>query len=185
LLIHPQDPQDMNEVRLGPGGARLLCTAILGVGPGLESKPFKSVKAIRCWQSKVGDDGACSFAEILRLGGAECPLQYLELFDNHIGPRGCRALGVALMVYIYVCVNKKKENAVRGMCVSIEFMCTQKRKRMATTFILCRNIFLKKTFCVCLFPSLSCGSLTEQYIQSYIHVCKIDWRKQITSELAT
>lgn len=66
-------------------------------------KPFKSaVKSIRCWQSKICDDGACSFAEILRLGGAECPLIYLELFDNMIGARGCRALGVALMVINFI-----------------------------------------------------------------------------------
>jgi len=97
LLLHPTDPQDPSEIRLGPGGARALCTAILGIVPGME-KPFKAVKAIRCWQSKIGDDGTCSFAEVLRLGGAECPLQYLELFDNNIGVRGCRALGVAIMV---------------------------------------------------------------------------------------
>jgi hypothetical protein len=97
LLIHPENPQDPNEVRLGPGGARTLCTTILGIAPGMD-KPFKAVKSIRCWQSKIGDDGACSFAEVLRLGGAECQLQYLELIDNQIGARGCRALGVAIMV---------------------------------------------------------------------------------------
>jgi Ran GTPase-activating protein (RanGAP) involved in mRNA processing and transport len=33
---------------------------------------------------------------VLRLGGAEVKISYLELFDNEIGPRGALALGVAL-----------------------------------------------------------------------------------------
>jgi Ran GTPase-activating protein (RanGAP) involved in mRNA processing and transport len=33
---------------------------------------------------------------VLRLGGAEVKLSYLELFDNDIGPRGALALGIAL-----------------------------------------------------------------------------------------
>jgi hypothetical protein len=60
--------------------------------------PFKAVKAIRMWHSRIGDDGACALAELLRLGGADVAVSYLELWDNKIGPRGCRALGVSLMV---------------------------------------------------------------------------------------
>ena len=35
-------------------------------------------------------------AEVLRLGGAEVKLSYVELFDDNIGPRGALALGIAL-----------------------------------------------------------------------------------------
>lgn len=35
-------------------------------------------------------------AEVLRLGGAEVKLSYLELLDDKIGPRGAIALGAAL-----------------------------------------------------------------------------------------
>jgi hypothetical protein len=33
---------------------------------------------------------------VLRLGGAEVKISFLELFDNNIGPRGANALGMAL-----------------------------------------------------------------------------------------
>jgi len=52
----------------------------------------------RIWHSRIGDDGACALAEVLRLGGAEVQLEYLEVFDSGVGSRGCRALGVSLMV---------------------------------------------------------------------------------------
>ena len=35
-------------------------------------------------------------AEILRLGGAEVAISFLELLDNNIGPRGASALGQSL-----------------------------------------------------------------------------------------
>jgi len=37
------------------------------------------VKAIRMWHSAIGDDGACALAELLRLGGAEVTVEYLEV----------------------------------------------------------------------------------------------------------
>lgn len=35
-------------------------------------------------------------AEILRLGGGDVKISFLELFDNNIGPRGANALGISL-----------------------------------------------------------------------------------------
>lgn len=35
-------------------------------------------------------------AELLRLGGSDVKIFYLELFDNNIGPRGAGALGSSL-----------------------------------------------------------------------------------------
>ena len=79
----------------GPGGARALSTAILGSST---SKPFPGVKSLRIWACMIGDTGAASIAEILRLGGAEVAIDYLELSNNKISIDGCRALGSALMV---------------------------------------------------------------------------------------
>eukprot|EP00640_Fibrocapsa_japonica_P002235 CAMPEP_0113934316 /NCGR_PEP_ID=MMETSP1339-20121228/1651_1 /TAXON_ID=94617 /ORGANISM="Fibrocapsa japonica" /LENGTH=344 /DNA_ID=CAMNT_0000936063 /DNA_START=66 /DNA_END=1100 /DNA_ORIENTATION=+ /assembly_acc=CAM_ASM_000762 len=81
---------------LGPGGTRALCTAILGTGPGMQGGPYKKLKSLRLWRCNVGDDGAQCMAELLRLGGGDVVIPYLELFDNNIGPRGALALGNAL-----------------------------------------------------------------------------------------
>lgn len=35
-------------------------------------------------------------AEVLRLGGADVAINFLELLDNNIGPKGATALGAAL-----------------------------------------------------------------------------------------
>ena len=43
------------------------------------------------------DDGAACLAEILRLGGAELPMAYLEMLDCNVGYRGAHALGQSLM----------------------------------------------------------------------------------------
>lgn len=97
FVIHPNEPMDPTEPRLGPGGARALATAIMGTGPGMTT-PFKSVKSLRIWWSNIGDEGCTPLAELLRLGGAEIQINYLELWDNNIGPRGALALGRSLMV---------------------------------------------------------------------------------------
>jgi len=81
---------------LGPGGSRALMTAVMGVGPGMKGGPYKLLESIRIWRSNIGDDGAASVAEILRLGGAEVKISYLELLDNNIAARGCLALGTSL-----------------------------------------------------------------------------------------
>jgi hypothetical protein len=81
---------------LGPGGTRALMTAVMGSGPGMKGGQYKLLKSIRLWRCNCGDDGTSSIAEVLRLGGAEVAITYLELFDNHIGPRGCNSLGQAL-----------------------------------------------------------------------------------------
>lgn len=79
---------------LGPAGTRCLCTAILGTAPGMV--PCRLVKCLRFWRCDVNDDGAACIAELLRLGGAEVALTYLELLDNNIGPQGAKWLGQSL-----------------------------------------------------------------------------------------
>lgn len=83
-------------VPLGPGGTRVLMQAILGSGSGMKGGPFKLVESIRIWRSKCSDDGAAAIAEVLRVGGGDVKIAYLELLDNNIGPRGALALGTSL-----------------------------------------------------------------------------------------
>lgn len=73
---------------LGPGGTRALTTAIMGTGQDMRGGPYRPIKSLRLWRAKCGDEGARSIAEILRLGGAEVQLEYLELFDDNISTRG-------------------------------------------------------------------------------------------------
>ena len=35
----------------------------------------------------MGDDGAAAIAEVLRLGGADVKIAFLELLDDNIGPK--------------------------------------------------------------------------------------------------
>jgi len=81
---------------LGPGGTRALMTALLGTGPGMKGGPYKLLECVRIWRSNAGDEGVMAIAQVLQLGGAEVKLNYLELLDNNIGPRGCMALGHSL-----------------------------------------------------------------------------------------
>lgn len=88
---------------LGPGGCRALATAIMGVGQGMPKHPetgsnllYKPLQELRIWGANIGDDGASSIAELLRLGGAEIQLQYLELTNNEITEVGGFALGRSL-----------------------------------------------------------------------------------------
>jgi hypothetical protein len=53
----------------------------------------QAVKAIRMWHSAVGDDGACALAELLRLGGADVTIEYLEV-------RGRRRSKRSVCVYV-------------------------------------------------------------------------------------
>lgn len=73
---------------LGPGGTRALTTAIMGTGQDMRGGPYRSIRSLRLWRAYCGDEGARSIAEVLRLGGAEVQLEYLELFDDNIGTRG-------------------------------------------------------------------------------------------------
>lgn len=82
---------------LGPGGTRALCSAIMGTGQGMANTPCKLFKSLRLWRVDIRDDGAACIAELLRLGGAEVTIVYLELLDNNIGPPGARYLGQSLM----------------------------------------------------------------------------------------
>jgi len=61
FIIHPSDPADPDEPRLGPGGCRAMCTSILALAPDYHSgaghgtkavpkegdKPFKALKSMR------------------------------------------------------------------------------------------------------------------------------------------
>lgn len=111
LPIHGKIPKTLNDEEkypieqlivddefgpLGPGGTRALMTAIMGSGPSMKGGPYKLLNSIRIWRSNIGDDGASSVAEVLRLGGADVKISYLELLDNNIGARGALALGTAL-----------------------------------------------------------------------------------------
>ncbi|CAN0514017.1 unnamed protein product [Laminaria digitata] len=60
--------------------------------------PYRLMKSLRLWRARCGDEGARSIAEVLRLGGAEVQLEYIELFDDNIGPTGALALGQSLSI---------------------------------------------------------------------------------------
>ena len=96
FMKHNQLVVDDEFGALGPHGTRALCTAIMGSGTGMNGAQCKLVKSLRLWRSNVSDDGAACIAELLRLGGAEVAISYLELLDNGIGARGARSLGQAL-----------------------------------------------------------------------------------------
>ena len=81
---------------LGSGGCRALMCALMGNGAGMKGGPYKLLKYMRIWRGNVSDDGASAIAEVLRLGGAEVQLNYLELIDCNVGPRGGLALGASL-----------------------------------------------------------------------------------------
>lgn len=85
---------------LGPGGTRAVMTALMPPTappiPGMKGGPYKLLQSIRIWKSNIGDDGAAAIAEVLRLGGADVKITYLELLDDGIGPRGAMALGLSL-----------------------------------------------------------------------------------------
>jgi hypothetical protein len=84
---------------IGPGGTRALMTAVMGSGPGMKGGPYKKLTSLRFWRTNVGDEGTNAIAEVLRLGGAEVQISYLELFDNNISIRGCMALGAGMPTY--------------------------------------------------------------------------------------
>ena len=80
-----------------------MATAIMGSHPSMPKHPetgkpmlYKTLQELRIWGANIGDDGASSIAEILRLGGAEIQLQYLELTNNGITAVGAFALGRSL-----------------------------------------------------------------------------------------
>ena len=96
---------DGSESSFGPGGCRALATALLGRGKGMptlstesEQQPiiYTALQELRIWKDSIGDDGTMAIAEILRLGGAELQLSYLELINNNIGANGAKSLGRSL-----------------------------------------------------------------------------------------
>lgn len=83
---------------LGCGGTRALMTAILGSGPAglVKGGPYKLLNSIRLWRCSINDEGAAAVAEVLRLGGAEVRISYLEILHDNISTRGCLAIGSSL-----------------------------------------------------------------------------------------
>ena len=72
---------------LGPHGTRALCTALMGNAPGMSGRGLQDGQELRFWRMDCSDDGAACLAEILRLGGAELPMAYLEMLDCGVGYR--------------------------------------------------------------------------------------------------
>ena len=93
---------DGNESPFGPGGCRALVTSILGRGKGMPLSPeglpiiYTSLRELRLWGCSIGNDGAMVIAEILRLGGSELRLVFLELLDANIEANGTAAIGRAM-----------------------------------------------------------------------------------------
>ncbi|KAG5182219.1 leucine rich repeat protein [Tribonema minus] len=81
---------------LGPGGTRALTTSILGTGQDMKGGPYKLLKGLRLWRVNCADEGTRSISEILRLGGGDIKLEYLEMLDCRVGGTGALALGQAL-----------------------------------------------------------------------------------------
>ena len=80
---------------LGPGGVRALVAALLGRAQGMAG-PYKLITALRFWRCNAKCDGAAAVAELLKHGGDDIKIAFLQFLDNKIGPRGCKALGDAL-----------------------------------------------------------------------------------------
>ena len=113
----------VSDESLGRVGTRALSTAILGIDARTPARtPFRGIRSLRLNSSRVGCDGVASLAEILRIGGADAPISYLELKDNEIQPRGCRALGGALMygnkslLYLDLSYNPILSEGARFLC---------------------------------------------------------------------
>lgn len=117
---------------LGPGGSRALMTAVMGSGPGMKGGPYKLLESLRFWRSNIGCDGAAAVAEVLRLGGAEVKISFLELLDNNIGARGCLALGTSL----------SKGNNLSLLTLSLDYNMTV---GSAGCINLCRGLRTNKT----------------------------------------
>jgi hypothetical protein len=81
---------------LGSCGIRALVAAILGKCNHGETQKYTALKEIRIWRSNLGDHGAMAIAKLMREGGREHRLAYIELIDNNIGLEGSVALGRSL-----------------------------------------------------------------------------------------
>ena len=105
--LEAKDKKD--KIRFGPGSCRALATSILGKATSVipENKLTKAkqesmsviytiLQDIRVWRCPIKDGGAAAIAELLRLGGADLKISYLELLDASIGYDGCMALGHSL-----------------------------------------------------------------------------------------
>ena len=131
----------VKDPKLGAGGMRALATACMGYGEGMPRSPegnpimYKQLQELRVWRSNIGDDGAASLAELLRLGGAEIQLQYLELMDNNITSTGAFSLGRSLscmmnrsLLTLNLDYNMSlKSEGVAALCMGLRTNSTLKR----------------------------------------------------------
>lgn len=77
---------------LGAGGTRALCHSIM------TPPRYKLLKSMRFWRVNVEDEGVNAISELLRLGGSDVKLSYLELLDNNLTYRSGMSLGAALSI---------------------------------------------------------------------------------------
>jgi hypothetical protein len=62
-LIVSADGDDMDE--FPQARVRALMTALLGTGPGMKGGPYKLLKFLRIWKSKIGDEGVAAIVSSL------------------------------------------------------------------------------------------------------------------------
>ena len=106
IIIGDNEMQSPSSTPLGPSGCRALVAAILGECNHEDATKYKSLKELRIYKSKLGNDGAVAVARLLRKAGTELHLSCLELSDNNIGLQGAVALGRSLcsgVRYILIC----------------------------------------------------------------------------------
>jgi len=93
----------------GPGGCRALATTVLGRDKKkLQSEEneiiiYNALQEIRIWKDNIGDYGTMALAELLRLGGSEVKITYLELINTGISIGGALALGRSLSCGVRSC----------------------------------------------------------------------------------
>ena len=56
------------------------------------------MNTLRFWRANAGDDGAAAIAELLREGGEDVKIAFVQLLDCNISIRGCDVLGNALRI---------------------------------------------------------------------------------------
>lgn len=62
-LIISADGEDMDE--FPQARIRALMTALMGNGPGMKGGPYKLLKYLRIWKSKIGDEGVAAIVSSL------------------------------------------------------------------------------------------------------------------------
>mmetsp|Transcript_3578 Transcript_3578/g.3935 ORF Transcript_3578/g.3935 Transcript_3578/m.3935 type:complete len:366 (+) Transcript_3578:240-1337(+) len=125
---------------LGSGDCRALATAILGCGAGMPNLPdgkpvlYTALKELRIWNGKIGNSGASAIAEILRLGGSELQLNFLELMGGRISHHGAldigRSLSVAVnksLIVLMLDFNPLGSEGIKNLCRGLRTNSTLKK----------------------------------------------------------